>query len=336
MNEIGVGSYGRVYTVLSQKYKDVIFAAKVMTLEGSSVCVFDTEIEILSNLSHPHILSLFDTFRVDNDCVLILEYCSNGTISQYIHAQQFPSAHIITLLKLVVYALSYCHSLGVALRDIKPNNILIDHYGRPKLADFGLSCFVKCPDGPKCAGSLSYMAPELFNMADSTDLFSADIWSLGITFYQLFVGELPWPKRTNHNEMIRIIVSMIPEIPESLAPRVRAILGRMIMADPKARATAADLLHDEIFANVEQKGVIGVRSLDGTTRRMARAITPAREGMGQKIFLGRPSVPNLPYLKRGSEQNELGKLSRIGEPEVHHNVRRYSFGTSTGIHNRKI
>jgi serine/threonine protein kinase len=303
MRQIGSGSYGRVYTVLSHKYQGVVFGAKVMSLAGASASLFDTEIEILTQLSHPHIVSLFDAFRSGDDCILILEYCENGTIREYIRLQQLPQAHLIAMLKQVVSAVAYCHSNGVALRDIKPANILIDHYGRPKLADFGLSCFVQCKEGPHHAGSLAYMAPELFGARHETDLFSADIWSLGITIYVLFVGELPWPRISGTAQLITMIATgAMPEIPESLSAQVRGILGKMIVRDPAARAPAAELLKDELFLGAEQ--FVG-RGRDSAHRRVS-----ASPGVQQRIMLGRPSVANLPLLKRGSQQSLLTRQVR--------------------------
>jgi serine/threonine protein kinase len=177
------------------------------------------------------------------------------------------------------------------------------------------------------------MAPELFNKRENIDFFSADIWSLGITFYKLFVGESPWPRTPNNTELIRAIVSMNLEIPESLPPGVRGILGRMILANPAARATAPDLLGDELFTTVEQRGLVGIRLLDGSIKRIARALT--RDGTGKGIFLAKPTILNLSHIKRGSQQIDLGKMMGQGS-------RRFSIGgaaavqQSTAVQSRKV
>jgi serine/threonine protein kinase len=288
-----------------------------MALDGgpSTRAIFDTEIEILTHLSHPHILSLFDAFPSGRDCVLILEFCSNGTIDKYIRAQKLSQIQVIHMLKQVLSALSYCHSNGIALRDIKPANILIVHYGRPKLADFGLSCFVKSRDNPQYAGSLAYIAPELFQSHDDVDLFSSDIWSLGIIsrrkFYHLFVGLSPWPKFVTRGEVIRAIVTEGPVIPDWVQPAVAGILARMLAREPVKRPTASELLQDPLFAELGNRPVLLTRGPEAIPRRMS-APFPTRELFAQRIAIGRPLVHATTQLKRGGQQPER-RPSRVFE-----------------------
>jgi serine/threonine protein kinase len=297
MGEIGSGSYGRVYTVTSHKYEDVIFAAKVLTLDHQDTVasMFDTEVEILTRLLHPHVVALFDAFRCGNDYFLILEYCLNGTIDAYLHAQKMPLAHILTMFKQITSAIAYCHSQGIAIRDIKPANILIDHYGRPKLADFGLSCIVKPRDIAHLAGSLGFTAPEFFTASGGVNLFSADIWSLGITFYRILIGESPWPRGQNAAQLISAIVSGGPNLPDSLAPPLRELLSRMTTRDPAARPQAEELLLDPLFNEVSVSPSIYHESRNRRSSesqlsvRIARAQTASPQAVGDPIarrFLG--------------------------------------------------
>jgi serine/threonine protein kinase len=255
LNAIGAGSYSCVYAVASQKYTGVTFAAKVMTVpdsQSTSQC-FHREIDILTRLSHPHVVSLFDTFHACTDFVLILEFCTNGPIDRYIHIQKLAEVHVVRMMKQILSALAHCHSLGIAHRDLKPANILIDHYGRAKLVDFGLSCFVDRVDVPRCAGSLPYMAPELVKHVSSPDLFSADIWSLGITFYSLFAGTTPWPKLLKPRELANVVATGVKEYPEGLDARVRELLERMLALDPSRRSAAEELLRDPLFVDVDTR-----------------------------------------------------------------------------------
>jgi serine/threonine protein kinase len=258
MERIGVGSYGSVYAISSRKYKHVVFAAKIMTLQspGANISLFETEIEILTRLSHSNIVSLYDAFHSGNVCFIILEYCPNGTIDTYIRSQKMSEALIIGVFRQITSAVAYCHSEGIALRDVKPANILIDHYGRPKLVDFGLSCIVKPHDRACCTGSLSYMAPELFANPKNINLFSADIWSLGITFYRLLVGSAPWPRSANPAQLINAIVQSRPELPDTFDPALRALIAQMTARDPSARPNADELLNNPLFPQ-RQTVVIG-------------------------------------------------------------------------------
>jgi serine/threonine protein kinase len=214
------------------------------------------------------------------------------------------------MLRQILSALAHCHSLGIAHRDLKPANILIDHYGRPKLADFGLSCFVHASmDGPKFAGSLSYMAPELVTRQEKSDLFSADIWSLGITFYVLFVGMTPWPRLVKPNELTAAIVKGVPEFPETIKLPVRNLLQRMLMTDPAARATAAELLSDPLFADVDIRPQSTLRpsEFSPAPRRPSSGAVSARtlhalSVVPNAMALGRPGLVFGPHGKRGSGQ----------------------------------
>jgi serine/threonine protein kinase len=296
IEQIGAGSYGRVYSVRSQQYENVVFAAKVMTLENpdSNSSIFETEIEILTRLFHPHIVSLFDSFHVDHDYFLILEYCVNGTIDKYIQAQNLSKTQVLAMFRPILSAVSYCHEQGIVLRDIKPANILIDHYGRPKLVDFGLSRIVKIRDSANYAGSLAYMAPELFMKRHDLNLFSADIWSLGITLYRLIVGDSPWPHMLSTSQLITAILAGGPPIPQTLDPPIRAVLERITARDPSARPTATELLKDPAFPEIDLTAPAPIRRRIPfpKTRGVPRAstFTPLRPPRALK-----------PGEKRGSE-----------------------------------
>jgi serine/threonine protein kinase len=253
LDRIGVGSYAGVYTVLSSRYAGMKFVAKVIEFSSGHASiaeVFNHETDILMQLGHPHIVSLFDKISTTSEYILILEYCQSGTIDHFIRVQQLPVSAILRMAHQTVQALAHCHSIGIAHRDLKPANILVDVYGRAKLVDFGLSVFVAHQDGPTFAGSLSYMAPEVFMQTGNPDLFSADIWSLGITFYCLFAGESPWPRMLRSPDLQRIIAAGIQTFPDKIRPDVQNLIQRMTTLAPAQRPTAQELLADPIFSRV--------------------------------------------------------------------------------------
>jgi serine/threonine protein kinase len=252
--QIGSGSYGCVYTVLSSRYVGLIFVAKVIafaTQFSSLDDIFNRETDILMHLSHPHIVRLFDKFTNGSDYILILEFCQNGTIDHFIRTKKLPVNAIVRMAYQTLQALAHCHAIGIAHRDLKPANILVDAYGRAKLVDFGLSVCVSQQGGPIVAGSLAYMAPELIARTPNPNLFSADIWSLGITFYCLFAGEIPWPRLLKVAELERVVAGGIRQFPDSIRPDIQDLLRTMTKIDSAERPSASELLTHPMFAKLE-------------------------------------------------------------------------------------
>ena len=153
---------------------------------------------------------------------MILEYCSKGSLSSIIKSGDLKSQNEkIYYMKKIAEAIHFCHSKGIAHRDIKPNNVLLDDYVLPKLIDFGICemlyfnpdsiSSIDSNDGyykagkkgkvkliNKDFGTCSYLAPEII-LNEPYDPFAADIWSLGVTFLKLqldlFLGHFNLKKR---------------------------------------------------------------------------------------------------------------------------------------------
>ena len=130
-------------------------------------------------------------------CYFIMEYVDGVNLRQAMRAGALNSAEALKVVPQICDALQFAHDEGIVHRDIKPENILIDKRGRVKIADFGLAKLLgkTAPDvsltgTQQVMGTLHYMAPEQF--AGSRDIdHRADIYSLGVTFYEMLTGELP-------------------------------------------------------------------------------------------------------------------------------------------------
>ncbi|EAX92088.1 AGC family protein kinase [Trichomonas vaginalis G3] len=221
---INKGGFGCCYLVRSLKY-NMNFVCKVVPdddYDKSFLMSYKREVEALTKFNHPNIVCVYDVFNSNNFLFIILEYCNGGSLQDFI--EKYPNGVNYEKCKQyanqIVDALSYMHNLGYAHCEIKPSNILIDEFGRVKLADFGLSHIDdfknKSTVGP-CGGSLCFMSPEIL-LNKSNDPFKSDIWVLGVTIYYLASSKIPF-KGKNLNAILREIEfgpQMINDIPEDL------------------------------------------------------------------------------------------------------------------------
>jgi serine/threonine protein kinase len=225
---IGRGGFSVVYSVYSSKY-DRTFAAKITDIQNPSRArACEREIYALQRLHHPHIVNLYDSWTIDKHTFMILEMCSKNSLKTLIHnSKGNPISHCFTLMAQLCEAVYHIHSHGIAHRDIKPGNVLIDSYGRAKLADFGLS--VAIAHKPTChdvAGTVSYLAPEVLRGLEYDPLRS-DLWALGVTFYEMYKGMIEWPESANIAEIIAAGgLILAGQLPYRLQ-RVVALLTRM-------------------------------------------------------------------------------------------------------------
>ncbi len=156
---------------------------------------FTREARALARLSHAHIVSVFDFGEAAGFWYLLMEYVDGVNLRQAIRAGITPSQALL-LVPRVCEALQFAHDRGILHRDIKPENILLDVRGVPKLADFGIAKLAEDSGETHLTrsgaqlGTAAYMAPEQIERPDAVD-HRADIYSLGVVFYEMLTGELP-------------------------------------------------------------------------------------------------------------------------------------------------
>ncbi|MCW5553650.1 MAG: protein kinase [Verrucomicrobiae bacterium] len=158
---------------------------------------FSREARVLARLNHPGIVTIYDFGQTGGYCYLLMEYVDGVNLRQAMQAGRFSPAAALAVVPKICEALQYAHDQGVLHRDIKPANILLDARGRVKIADFGIAKLVgdEKPDLTLTAtgaaiGTPQYMAPEQLETPASVD-HRADIYSLGVVFYEMLTGELP-------------------------------------------------------------------------------------------------------------------------------------------------
>jgi len=155
---------------------------------------FSAETEALRRLDHPHVIRLYDCFRDGINFVMILELCPGGNLMDEAGNGGLSIPRLITVVPQIVDALMFCHANLVPHCDLKPQNILLDGFGRVKLADFGLSVIRDDWDRTLAfAGSPVFAAPEVL-AKEPHSKFQADVWSFGVMLAVLATGRVPWAR----------------------------------------------------------------------------------------------------------------------------------------------
>ncbi|MBX7246152.1 MAG: serine/threonine protein kinase [Candidatus Sumerlaeaceae bacterium] len=196
---LGRGGMGVVYKARDRRL-DRLIALKIMT-EGLSqqsrfVERFEREGKTLARLNHPNIVTLYEFGRAGSRCFMVMEYVEGTNLRQVLRTGVSPK-EALALVPQVCAALQYAHNAGIVHRDIKPENILINLKGEIKIADFGLAKLLPgngaqgMPHGSVTViGTPAYMAPEQIESPATVD-HRADVYALGVVFYELLTGELP-------------------------------------------------------------------------------------------------------------------------------------------------
>ncbi len=196
---LGQGGMGVVYKARHRKL-DRPVAVKVLYADvrddASFAERFTREARTLAQLDHPNVVRVYDFGHRDDLYYLIMELVDGVNLRQTIEAGRLAPHEALSMVPHICDALQYAHDKGVVHRDIKPENILVDRKGAIKIADFGLAKLVGQATGQRLTktrqimGTPHYMAPEQIEKPGEVD-HRADIYSLGVVFYELLTGELP-------------------------------------------------------------------------------------------------------------------------------------------------
>jgi serine/threonine protein kinase len=197
---LGKGGMGAVYKA-RQPHLDRFVALKVLPPESARDPAFAErfarEARALARLNHPNIVGVHDFGDSSGLYWLLMEYVDGVNLRQAMRAGQLTPEEALRIVPQLCDALQFAHDEGVVHRDIKPENILLDKRGRVKVADFGLAKLLGqsaadtgLTGTQQVLGTLHYMAPEQLAGARTVD-HRADIYALGVTFYEMLTGELP-------------------------------------------------------------------------------------------------------------------------------------------------
>jgi serine/threonine protein kinase len=236
-----IGKGGFSVVVLVKSISDgADFACKIYSREllqqADMTQKFRYELQILQTLSHPSLVRLEEVLSDSELIYLVMEYCALGELFSFIEYSALNAFVARRLFVQIVAGISYIHSKGIAHRDLKPQNILLDASEHVKIADFGMGRRVESHTllSTPC-GSLFYAPPEILSHR-RYDGRAADIWSLGIVLHVMVTGNLPW-KGTSEGAVIHQIMQGTFALPGGLSPLLIDLLVSMLRVDPAERLT---------------------------------------------------------------------------------------------------
>jgi serine/threonine protein kinase/type II secretory pathway pseudopilin PulG len=200
---IGKGGMGAVYKA-RQPALDRFVALKILAPRSGDdrdfAERFTREARALAKLNHPNIVGVYDFGQAGRLNYFIMEYLDGPNLRQIEQAGKLSPREALEIIPQICAALQFAHDEGIVHRDIKPENILLDKKGRVKIADFGLAKILgqepkdfRLTGARDVVGTPHYMAPEQLEKPLTVD-HRADIYSLGVVFYEMLTGELPLGK----------------------------------------------------------------------------------------------------------------------------------------------
>ena len=242
---LGAGGMGAVYKA-RQKGLDRLVALKILPEEfGHDVKFalrFTREARTLAKLNHPNIVSVYEFGNVEDIYYFFMEFVDGSTLRDVVRTRQLKPEHALTIVPHLCDALQYAHDSGFVHRDIKPENILMARDGAVKIADFGLSrivgsdaCTSNLTQTNQILGTPRYMAPEQFEGSHRVD-HRADIYSLGVVFYEMLTGELPVGRFEVPSQKVHIDV------------RLDEVVLRTLEKEPQQRYQAASEIKSDLHS----------------------------------------------------------------------------------------
>lgn len=309
LSEIGRGGMGSVYLALDEVLNRKV-AVKELKIdeqkkkdpEAYNILIrrFKKEAQVLAQLNHKNIVSVFDIIDHNQNQYIIMEYLNGKNLEELLNLQGiFSIESAVSVVSDTCLALDYIHKKSIIHRDVKPSNIIILEDDTVKLTDFGvtrdLNSATMTQDG-SLVGTIAYASPE----QDSRDLDGrSDIFSLGVVFYELVTGQKPFTGDTIASVLLKI-ATKDPVKPSEINPKVHKMLEKIILkAMSKSLGqrypTALDMYNDlqsykEALASNNVAALSGVVSSDSLYNSAIKVDSIPPGKMHAKDILGM-SIP---------------------------------------------
>lgn len=250
LRTLGKGSFGKVKEALHVETGQKL-AIKILDKEKIAKKNDETrvarEIQILQTMHHPNLIQLYEIIETNKSFFFLMENATGGELSTYLETKgKLSEEEALKYFRQLVSAVRYMHSVGIAHRDIKPANILLDDRQSLKLIDFGLGNIYKpnqlleTPCGSPC-----FAAPELIS-GNPYEGETLDVWSCGVTLYNMVYGRLPFDDRSKEYLYESITACRYP-LPSGPSRGCIKMIQRIFVLDTKKRIRFDDIMKDPWF-----------------------------------------------------------------------------------------
>ena len=270
LSSLGSGGFGSVY-LAEDTWIDKKVALKVPHKQNLDFSEMLKEPRLLASMSHPNIVTVLTAEKEENVFFIVMEYVPGDTLEHVIMREgALELTRALDFSCQICNAVDHAHGAGILHRDLRPGNMLVSESGILKVTDFGTSRFLEiAAHGTTVIGSPPYMAPEQFH---GKAVFASDIYSVGVTMYQMLTGSLPYDTpspadlaRLQRGELVTAPRLKNPKIPKA----INDIVLRMLVPDPTARyQRAAEVLNailalrDAPVRRVRRVGTAGAATAD--------------------------------------------------------------------------
>ncbi|KAI9299264.1 Pkinase-domain-containing protein [Neoconidiobolus thromboides FSU 785] len=244
---VGRGAYGEVYKGMDRRTAKVV-AIKILNMDTDQEEIIDTqrEIGLLSQLQGAescNITRYHGSFLEGSKLWVIMDYAAGGSIRGLMKSSVIDEKCISIIVREVLLSLDYIHKQGIIHRDIKAANILLTESGQVQLCDFGIARTISFNSVKRYSfvGTPYWMAPEVITEGSPYNQ-KADIWSLGITVYEIALGNPPYAEHDPKTALMMLAQGKPPRLTGPFSSQLKDFVSMCLTFNPEERPTAEELL----------------------------------------------------------------------------------------------
>ncbi len=321
LEPLGRGGMAQVYKAYHpslDRYVAIKVLRSDLVEEAEFLARFRREARSVAGLRHPNIVQVYDFDVQDEYYYMVMELLEGDTLKAYLNAfrtrgECIPLGDVTRILNDVLSGLAYAHSEGVIHRDLKPANILLTRRGQAVLTDFGIAQILggtQYTVSGALMGTLSYMAPE--QGRDGKCDIRSDVYSLGITYYEMLTGGVPFDADTplailmkHLNDPLPLPRTLVPSIPEAF----ERVALKALAKEPNERYQSAAEMSAAVNHAAQETGipVPEITTLPQSTNVLPRQAVPvfsgkARASIGDDQFASGDTEVRLSTTETAKEQ----------------------------------